>query len=103
MQVPMIVGTAEAGASMSHLAADVLCTGDVPYIICLDRSTRSLVLSIRGTQSLADAATDLLAYPYPLHQWLPATDHQACSYAVRATPRQFAAQHSPPACVMMKL
>ncbi|KAA6428206.1 MAG: hypothetical protein FRX49_01802 [Trebouxia sp. A1-2] len=45
--------------------------GDVPYIICLDRPTRSVVLSIRGTQSLADGATDLLAYPHPLHHWLP--------------------------------
>ncbi|DBA78708.1 TPA: hypothetical protein ACH3X1_008620 [Trebouxia sp. C0004] len=45
--------------------------GDVPYIICLDRPTRSVVLSVRGTQSLADAATDLLAYPHPLHHWLP--------------------------------
>ncbi|KAL3150176.1 hypothetical protein ABBQ32_000037 [Trebouxia sp. C0010 RCD-2024] len=45
--------------------------GDVPYIICLDRPSRSLVLSIRGTRSLADAATDLLAHPQPLHHWLP--------------------------------
>lgn len=49
----------------------VACSGDVPYIICLDRPSRSLVLSIRGTQSLADAATDLLAYPHPLQDWLP--------------------------------
>lgn len=50
---------------------EVHCIGDVPYIICLDRPSRSLVLSIRGTQSLADAATDLLAHPLPLHHWLP--------------------------------
>ena len=46
-------------------------TGDVPYIICLDRPTKSIVLAIRGTQSLADAATDLLAYPKKLDRWLP--------------------------------
>ncbi len=54
----------------------ILFTGDVPYIICLDRESRSIVLSIRGTQSLADAATDLLAYPHPLHHWLPHCNKQ---------------------------
>lgn len=67
--------------------------GDVPYIICLDRPSRSLVLSIRGTQSLADAATDLLAYPHPLQDWLPPSSHQVSSSIIHCTCAPLSARH----------
>ncbi|KAL3138208.1 hypothetical protein ABBQ38_005429 [Trebouxia sp. C0009 RCD-2024] len=72
MQYEAIIQVAQIqDEDLLYLNFNNSAAGDVPYIICLDRPSRSLVLSIRGTQSLADAATDLLAHPLPLHHWLP--------------------------------
>ncbi|CAD7703304.1 unnamed protein product [Ostreobium quekettii] len=52
---------------------DVLCrshanslAGDLPYFVAVDRRYRALVVSIRGTLSLADLVTDFLIKPEPL-------------------------------------
>ncbi len=86
--VPLVLAVAGETACSTLVKLACFGTGDVPYIICLDRPTRSVVLSIRGTQSLADGATDLLAYPHPLHHWLPDCyrevphHHICCPHAV---------------------
>ena len=47
--------------------------GELPYLLALDQPTKSVVLSIRGTVSVADLATDMLADPEPMEEWLPDT------------------------------
>ena len=47
------------------------CAGALPYIIALDRDTKSVVISIRGTVTLADLATDMMAEPKAMDEWLP--------------------------------
>ena len=47
--------------------------GDLPYMLALDRPTKSIVVAIRGTVSVADLATDMLADPEPMEAWLPDT------------------------------
>ena len=49
----------------------LLFTGDLPYVLALDRPTKSVVVAIRGTVSIADLATDMLADPEPMEEWLP--------------------------------
>ena len=51
----------------------LLPSGDLPYLLALDRPTKSVVLAIRGTVSVADLATDMLADPEPMEEWLPDT------------------------------
>ena len=40
-------------------------------MLALDRPTKSVVVAIRGTVSIADLATDMLADPEPVEEWLP--------------------------------
>ena len=40
-------------------------------MLALDRPTKSVVVAIRGTESVADLATDMLADPEPMEEWLP--------------------------------
>lgn len=42
-------------------------------MLALDRPTKSIVVAIRGTVSVADLATDMLADPEPMEAWLPDT------------------------------
>ncbi|DBA94054.1 TPA: hypothetical protein ACH3X1_001703 [Trebouxia sp. C0004] len=56
-----------------YLNFDNQALGDLPYMVALDRPTKSVVLSIRGTVSVADLATDMLADPEPMEEWLPDT------------------------------
>ncbi|KAK9847646.1 hypothetical protein WJX84_000251 [Apatococcus fuscideae] len=44
--------------------------GCIPYFIAVDKSTKSVVLAIRGTLSLEDCLTDLLCEPAELDAWL---------------------------------
>ncbi|EIE27007.1 alpha/beta-hydrolase [Coccomyxa subellipsoidea C-169] len=45
--------------------------GTLPYIIALDRVSRSVVVAVRGTWSLADFVTDIVAVPHEADWWLP--------------------------------
>lgn len=56
----------------------LLLSGDLPYLLALDRPTKSVVLAIRGTVSVADLATDMLADPEPMEEWLPDTMAPVC-------------------------
>lgn len=72
--------------------------GALPYIVALDRASRSVVVAVRGTWSLADCLTDIVAVPEPANQWLPPSLQQvrfsrlgsavqgirACSHGVSA-------------------
>lgn len=49
----------------------LVLAGDLPYVLALDRPTKSVVVAIRGTVSVADLATDMLADPEPMEEWLP--------------------------------
>ena len=40
-------------------------------MLALDQPTKSIVVAVRGTMSVADMATDLLADPAPMDDWLP--------------------------------
>ncbi len=40
-------------------------------MVALDRETTSVVVSIRGTMSFADLATDAMALPESIWEWLP--------------------------------
>lgn len=61
------------GASLKSVASQArsCSAGALPYIIALDRDTKSVVISIRGTVTLADLATDMMAEPKPMDEWLP--------------------------------
>ncbi|BDA42994.1 probable nuclear valosin-containing protein-like at C-terminar half [Coccomyxa sp. Obi] len=45
--------------------------GALPYIVALDRRSRSVVVAVRGTWSMADCVTDIIALPKSADQWLP--------------------------------
>lgn len=74
-----VSGTAAVGyPCLAHQSLDVqscniecLLAGDLPYVLALDRPTKSVVVAIRGTVSIADLATDMLADPEPMEEWLP--------------------------------
>lgn len=53
-----------------YVSYEVQVQGMLPYYIALDRARRSLVVSVRGSLSLSDVVTDLMAHPAPLR--LPA-------------------------------
>ena len=59
-----------------------LYAGDLPYMLALDRPTKSIVVAIRGTVSVADLATDMLADPEPMEEWLPDTMTQVSLHDV---------------------
>lgn len=42
-------------------------------MLAVDRPTKSIVLAIRGTSSIADLATDMLACPEVMEEWLSDT------------------------------
>ncbi|KAL6766765.1 hypothetical protein ACKKBG_A37265 [Auxenochlorella protothecoides x Auxenochlorella symbiontica] len=46
--------------------------GTTPYNIVLDRPTRTVVLSIRGSSSVEDLLTDVMDRPVQINDWLPA-------------------------------
>lgn len=48
--------------------------------MALDRVSRSVVVAVRGTWSLADFVTDIIAVPKPADWWLPPSLQQVCSY-----------------------
>ncbi len=48
--------------------------------MALDRVSRSVVVAVRGTWSLADFVTDIIAVPRPADWWLPPSLQQVCSY-----------------------
>ncbi|KAG2488028.1 hypothetical protein HYH03_013334 [Edaphochlamys debaryana] len=45
--------------------------GYLPYAVCLDEPTRSVVISVRGTASVEDIVTDCLLEPYDVRHLLP--------------------------------
>jgi hypothetical protein len=45
--------------------------GALPYYIAIDRGSDSIVVAIRGTYSLADFATNMVASPVEANGWLP--------------------------------
>ena len=78
---PTFAGNCRPAASMQSLKSNSwlglqakhisFCAGALPYIIALDRDTKSVVISIRGTVTLADLATDMMAEPKAMDEWLP--------------------------------
>lgn len=43
----------------------------LPYMIILDKEKKSVVVAIRGTQSIADLVTDAVVHPEPMESWVP--------------------------------
>eukprot|EP00891_Asterochloris_glomerata_P004182 jgi/Astpho2/4182/Aster-x1205 len=43
----------------------------IPYMICLDRKLKKIILALRGTMTVADLVTDAVCHPEPLDSWLP--------------------------------
>ena len=39
--------------------------------LCLLREKKSVVVAIRGTQSIADLVTDAVVHPEPMESWVP--------------------------------
>ncbi len=56
-------------------AAQVL--GVLPYTVVLDRETKSVVLSIRGSASISDYFTDFMGIPEDMGTWIPDGFRQA--------------------------
>ncbi|KAG2500080.1 hypothetical protein HYH03_002357 [Edaphochlamys debaryana] len=54
-----------------HINTENGAEGYLPYAVCLDEGTRSVVISIRGTASLEDVMTDVLLAPYDVRDLLP--------------------------------
>ncbi|KAG2500083.1 hypothetical protein HYH03_002360 [Edaphochlamys debaryana] len=54
-----------------HVNTENGAEGYLPYAVCLDEATRSVVISIRGTASLEDVVTDVLLAPYDVRDLLP--------------------------------
>ncbi|KAL0048262.1 hypothetical protein WJX82_011336 [Trebouxia sp. C0006] len=71
-----------------YLNFDNQALGDLPYMLALDRPTKSVVLSIRGTVSVADLATDMLADPEPMEEWLPDTMTEEEESCIEQGPRR---------------
>ena len=46
-----------------HVSYTDTALGIIPYLVILDRESRSVVISIRGTVETADVITDLLSHP----------------------------------------
>lgn len=45
--------------------------GALPFTVMADRTTQSVVISLRGTVSMEDLITDLLSQPVDVTEWLP--------------------------------
>ncbi|KAL0022813.1 hypothetical protein WJX79_000883 [Trebouxia sp. C0005] len=71
-----------------YLNFDNQALGDLPYMLALDRPTKSVVLAIRGTVSVADLATDMLADPEPMEEWLPDTMTEEEESCIEQGPRR---------------
>ena len=41
-----------------------------PFVVCLDRTHRKIIISIRGSASIADFITDAIACPRPIYEFL---------------------------------
>ncbi|KAG2500078.1 hypothetical protein HYH03_002355 [Edaphochlamys debaryana] len=54
-----------------HVNTENSTEGFLPFAVCLDEATRSVVISIRGTASLEDIITDVLLAPYDVRELLP--------------------------------
>lgn len=54
-----------------HLNCSNRVLAHLPYLIALDHAERAVVLSIRGTISMADLVTDAVVYPEIINDWLP--------------------------------
>jgi len=53
---------------------------EVPYLLCVDHEKQSVIISIRGTMSIADMFTDLRAECSPLSKDLPDIEMDASLY-----------------------
>lgn len=73
MQIAAVLQLHPAVLIHPTLSAHADMPGDLPYMLALDRPTKSIVVAIRGTVSVADLATDMLADPEPMEEWLPDT------------------------------
>ncbi len=54
-----------------HVSYTDTALGIIPYLVILDRESRSVVISIRGTVETADVITDLLSHPQDCSSSLP--------------------------------
>ncbi|PRW33020.1 ubiquitin-like modifier-activating enzyme ATG7 isoform X1 [Chlorella sorokiniana] len=54
-----------------HVSFANAALGAPPYIIALHRESRTVVLALRGSHSMADAVTDLMDRPVDICDWLP--------------------------------
>lgn len=54
-----------------HVSYTDTALGIIPYLVILDRESRSVVVSIRGTVDTADVITDLLSHPHDCSSSLP--------------------------------
>lgn len=54
-----------------HVSYTDTALGIIPYLVILDRKSRSIVISIRGTVETADVITDLLSHPQDCSSSLP--------------------------------
>ncbi|KAG2500079.1 hypothetical protein HYH03_002356 [Edaphochlamys debaryana] len=54
-----------------HINTENGAEGYLPYAVCLDEATRTVVISVRGTASLEDVVTDCLLAPYDVRDLLP--------------------------------
>ncbi|XP_075265456.1 diacylglycerol lipase-beta-like isoform X2 [Convolutriloba macropyga] len=46
---------------------------EVPFYVCMDHESKSVVVGVRGTQSLADTITDMIIHPAPIGWGYPDT------------------------------
>ncbi|KAA6427714.1 MAG: sn1-specific diacylglycerol lipase alpha, partial [Trebouxia sp. A1-2] len=82
------VGNQALRLQVLYLIFDNQALGDLPYMLALDRPTKSVVLAIRGTVSVADLATDMLADPEPMEEWLPDTMTEEEESCIEQGPRR---------------
>ncbi|KAK9829311.1 hypothetical protein WJX72_005111 [[Myrmecia] bisecta] len=59
------------GPDLLHFSHDNTALAHLPYMIVLDRPTRTVVVAIRGTVSIADLVTDAVVHPECINSWLP--------------------------------
>lgn len=62
----------EQSIELLHLNFSNAVLTHLPYMVALDHAHKKVVLSIRGTSSLADLITDAVVYPMPVDSWLSA-------------------------------
>ena len=62
----------------ARLAIDVQALGAVPYLVTLDQASDTVVVSLRGSISAADWATNIVMTPELLGEWLPDALKEVC-------------------------